>query len=418
MVFICMISMTTDVVYRREPQKPMQAWLRRDPPKGTPSWSERSRSALLKMNKTLLARMEMLRSAGNLSELGKVALCKKGENNFAAEIRKAAIEEIKDRKEREAFAADLEANRRKFTRQLGKQIKDEMRKAEGSSGLLHDHIPLTCNADDFLRMCGVPKEPGANFRQMEGVVTHSDGTCCAGHTHAYRRNGRSACPGGGTLEKPRSTTSKEGRVDITDKGGWRGTKLEGCDSKTVLLPSGDLLCPRWCITYKGGKSDGRHGCFGRVDLFGIQPTVVTRAEPHNLQIVHPNEDRVLSIREMARCQGFPDYYTLVGTHGSNSKLKSLSRPEYIESRYCQIGNAVAPPVAAAMGRCLTLAASGEADPMRPVVAVPDQEMEKVLRQAIDNGLTFYATEMGEEGEAMELGDSAEEDNDLEQDDLD
>lgn len=34
----------------------------------------------------------------------------------------------------------------------------------------------------------------------------------------------------------------------------------------------------------------------------MQPTVVGRAEPHNLSLVHPAQDRTLSIRENARCQ--------------------------------------------------------------------------------------------------------------------
>lgn len=34
----------------------------------------------------------------------------------------------------------------------------------------------------------------------------------------------------------------------------------------------------------------------------IQPTVVGRAEPHNLRLVHPVEARVVTIRENARCQ--------------------------------------------------------------------------------------------------------------------
>ena len=62
---------------------------------------------------------------------------------------------------------------------------------------------------------------------------------------------------------------------------------------------------RWCITYKAGKSEGRNGCFGRLPRAGVQPTVVTRAEPHNLQLVHPNQDRVLTVREMARGQVRP-----------------------------------------------------------------------------------------------------------------
>lgn len=138
---------------------------------------------------------------------------------------------------------------------------------------------------------------------------------------------------------------------------------------------------RWCITYKKGKSSGRHGCFGRIWHDCVQSTVVsgkgllkgnalagaacttaggltaltvawriaganwlqlqpraqpsptncaaapgeraltqrfqktttphvhtqstaqvTRAEPHNLQLLHPEQDRVLTIRENARCQ--------------------------------------------------------------------------------------------------------------------
>ena len=47
----------------------------------------------------------------------------------------------------------------------------------------------------------------------------------------------------------------------------------GCSSFTAVMPTGDLLCPRWCITYKLGKSDKRHGCFGRTWYDEIQPTV-------------------------------------------------------------------------------------------------------------------------------------------------
>ena len=42
---------------------------------------------------------------------------------------------------------------------------------------LRDHRAHVCNADDFLRMRGVQGE-GSCFRDMPGVVTHKDGTCC------------------------------------------------------------------------------------------------------------------------------------------------------------------------------------------------------------------------------------------------
>lgn len=46
------------------------------------------------------------------------------------------------------------------------------------------------------------------------------------------------------------------------------------------------FCCRWCVTYKKGQSIGRNGCFGRIHPDIIQPTVVTRPEPHNLQVRH------------------------------------------------------------------------------------------------------------------------------------
>lgn len=134
---------------------------------------------------------------------------------------------------------------------------------------------------------------------MKGVQVNAMGTACAGHTHAFKNHG---CRGGGVVLKPKRSIYKESRIDHADKDGWRGIRLEGCPSWTEFTPTMNLLCPRWCITFKNGYSQGRHGCFGRIRRNSVQPTVVTRAEPHNLEICHPEQDRVLTIREMARCQ--------------------------------------------------------------------------------------------------------------------
>ncbi len=47
--------------------------------------------------------------------------------------------------------------------------------ADDGAGPLRDHRPLLCNADDYLRMVAVPRQKGANFRSVSGVVTHPDG---------------------------------------------------------------------------------------------------------------------------------------------------------------------------------------------------------------------------------------------------
>lgn len=50
-------------------------------------------------------------------------------------------------------------------------------------------------------------------------------------------------------------------------------EFAGCEAFTVWMPSGGLLCPRWPITFKDGKSWGRTGCFGVVWYDEVQPTV-------------------------------------------------------------------------------------------------------------------------------------------------
>ena len=49
---------------------------------------------------------------------------------------------------------------------------------------------------------------------------------------------------------------------------------------------------------------------------------------------HPVQDRIVSVRECARAQGFPDTFRFYGTVGS---------------RHRQVGNAVPPPLARAIG---------------------------------------------------------------------
>ncbi|KAK3019555.1 hypothetical protein RJ639_004396 [Escallonia herrerae] len=186
--------------------------------------------------------------------------------------------------------------------------KDEMPGCS-ASGLsphdLFDHRPLKLNEDDYLRVCQVPKEKGASFRNLKGVRVMADN-----------------------------------KVEFDP------------EVERVLLPSGKPLVPDYAMSYIKGYSSKP---FGRLWWDQTVPTVVTRAEPHNQVILHPEQDRVLTIRENARLQGFPDYYQLVGP---------------VKQRYIQVGNAVAVPVARALGYSLGLAFTSSCDSAEPVFCLP------------------------------------------------
>jgi DNA (cytosine-5)-methyltransferase 1 len=87
--------------------------------------------------------------------------------------------------------------------------------------------------------------------------------------------------------------------------------------------------------------DGRYpNRYGRLHYDGVFNTILSRPHPYWSRIIHPKEDRLVSVRECARAQGFDDSYAFCGT---------------ISDKYKQVGNAVSPLVAAKVGRELVRA---------------------------------------------------------------
>uniref|UniRef100_A0A7N0TGQ3 DNA (cytosine-5-)-methyltransferase n=1 Tax=Kalanchoe fedtschenkoi TaxID=63787 RepID=A0A7N0TGQ3_KALFE len=171
---------------------------------------------------------------------------------------------------------------------------------------LYDHRCLELNDDDFQRVSLIPKRKGANYRDLGGVLVNTD-------RKAYLDP---------NMERP-------------------------------MLKSGKPLVPDYAVKFVGGTSLKP---FGRLWWDEIVPTVVTRAEPHNQVILHPEQDRVLTVRENARLQGFPDYYKLYGP---------------TKERYMQVGNAVAVPVARALGYCLGHSFGGSVG-IHPLFILPEK----------------------------------------------
>ena len=74
-------------------------------------------------------------------------------------------------------------------------------------------------------------------------------------------------------------------------------------------------------------------------------------------------------------QGFPDYFALAARGGE--RAAGWVRAKSVTERYQQMGNAVSPLVATALGRCLVLAAGGRSMGGAAVVPVPDPELAEV-----------------------------------------
>lgn len=92
--------------------------------------------------------------------------------------------------------------------------------------------------------------------------------------------------------------------------------------------------------------------YGRVDPEGLASTILTKCDPHWGAYFHYNQNRTFTVREAARIQTFPDTFRFAG-----------SRVE----QYEQVGNAVPPFLAAAIGRSiLKMLGHEDKEPMRAI----------------------------------------------------
>ncbi|XP_004287724.1 PREDICTED: DNA (cytosine-5)-methyltransferase 1-like [Fragaria vesca subsp. vesca] len=119
-----------------------------------------------------------------------------------------------------------------------------------------------------------------------------------------------------------------------------GADWKDLPEEKVKLSTGQLvdLIP-WCLPNTAKRHNQWKGLFGRLDWEGNFPTSITDPQPMGKvgMCFHPDQDRIITVRECARSQGFPDSYQFYG----NTLHK-----------HRQIGNAVPPTLAYALGRKL------------------------------------------------------------------
>lgn len=104
---------------------------------------------------------------------------------------------------------------------------------------------------------------------------------------------------------------------IPPGGSWR-------DIPHDLLPKG----------MKRARRSDHTKRYGRLHPEQLGSTILTKCDPHWGTYIHPNQDRVLSVREAARIQSFPDHVRFFGS---------------LTEQYEQVGNAVPPLFACEIG---------------------------------------------------------------------
>ncbi|MBQ7644987.1 MAG: DNA cytosine methyltransferase [Spirochaetales bacterium] len=107
---------------------------------------------------------------------------------------------------------------------------------------------------------------------------------------------------------------------IPQGGSWRDIPFD-------LLPSG----------LKKAKRSDHTKRYGRLDPNELCSTIMTKCDPHWGSFFHPTQARILSVREAARIQSFPDRYLFTGS---------------MTEQYEQVGNAVPPLLGRAIGKTI------------------------------------------------------------------
>jgi DNA (cytosine-5)-methyltransferase 1 len=84
--------------------------------------------------------------------------------------------------------------------------------------------------------------------------------------------------------------------------------------------------------------------YGRTLPSGLSSTILTKCDPHWGAYFHYSQERTFTVREAARIQSFPDDYRFTGS---------------LSDQFAQVGNAVPPLLAAAIGETLIARLSNE-----------------------------------------------------------
>jgi DNA (cytosine-5)-methyltransferase 1 len=196
---------------------------------------------------------------------------------------------------------------------------------QGCADKVHNHVYYALGLTDTMRCGLVPYEAEACWREMGGfkstlkapMMMELDDTAWAEMGSRWIRK----IP---QFMRAHEKASKSGKEDTIPelKKPW--------SLKSHRFP----LVPYWCLTMKKGSDSG---CYGRLPYTETHPTVHSYHKPHWHPSLVPFAPRVMTVREKARIQGFPDSFVFQGD---------------VQKQYKQIANAVSPQLAKVLCRSI------------------------------------------------------------------
>ncbi|KAG8239320.1 DNA (cytosine-5)-methyltransferase 1 [Ladona fulva] len=231
----------------------------------------------------------------------------------------------------------------------GEPLSHFQRQMRGNQEVLKDHICKEMAPIVEARMAHIPTASGSDWRDLPNIVVRlSDGNYTKKliYSHDDKKNG--------------------GGVNGALRGVCACATGKSCDPMDRQF---NTLIP-WCLPHTGNRHNHWAGLYGRLEWDGFFSTTITNPEPmgkqklfipqqlvigergqsgeQNGRVLHPEQTRVVSVRECARSQGFTDTYRFYGN---------------VLDKHRQVGNAVPPPLGAAIGReirkCVSIKERGQ-----------------------------------------------------------
>ena len=217
----------------------------------------------------------------------------------------------------------------------------------GPNATLTHHTPKRLTGLEWARAKLIPHWPGADWRDLPNEAVAFDGVKLPPIAY-YGPDVRAKDFG---MHEPRAvcacnTILSRKAADISAALRYHAKAVKDKVEKDKLDHSHyemRSLIP-WSLPHTGFRHNQWKGLYGRHCADGTTGTIVTGTQLIGKQgcWLHPSEDRIFSVREAARLQGFPDHYVFKGT---------------VLDHYKQVGNAVPVPLGRALGWAIRAAYS-------------------------------------------------------------